>query len=37
MAELRDLKDEAGVAVWGRIRAAMLDLSDVRFGDDAVN
>ena len=37
MADLRNLKDEAGVAAWGRIRSALLDLSDVQFNDDAVN
>ena len=34
---LRDLKDEEGAATWGRIRAALLDLSEVRFKGDAVN
>ena len=34
---LRDLKDEEGAATWGRIRAALLDLSDIRFRGDAVN
>lgn len=37
MAELRDLKDEDGVAVWGRVRGALLDLSDVRFEGDETN
>ena len=34
---LRDLKNEEGATMWGRIRAALLDLSDVRFRSDAVN
>ena len=37
MADLRNLNDAAGVAVWGRIRGALLDLSEVRFEDDAFN
>ena len=34
---LRNMKDEVGAATWGRIRAALLDVSDIRFKDDPVN
>ena len=34
---LRDLKDEEGAATWGRFRAALLDLSEIKFRGDAVN
>jgi hypothetical protein len=37
MQTMRDVGDEEGVATWGRIRAALLDLSDVRFKNDALN
>jgi hypothetical protein len=37
IATLMELKDDAGVAVWRRIRGALLDLSDIRFKDDAAN
>lgn len=31
---LRDLGDDEGVRVWGRIRAALLDLSDLKLPGD---
>ena len=34
---LGDFQDHDGVAVWRQIRAAFLDLSDIRFKDDPVN
>jgi len=34
---LMDVQDHDGVAVWRRIRAALLDVSDIRFKDDSVN
>jgi hypothetical protein len=34
---LIDFHDHDGVAVWRRIRAALLDVSDIRFEDDPVN
>ncbi len=34
---LNELGDDKGAAVWGKIRAALLDLSDMRFKDDAIN
>lgn len=29
--------DEQGAYVWGQVRAALLDLSDIRFNGDTVN
>ena len=37
IAELLERKDMEGVAVWRQIRAALLDVSDVRFPSDPVN
>lgn len=34
---LRELGDEEGAAVWSKIRAALLDLSDIRFKGERVN
>jgi hypothetical protein len=37
ISTLRDKGDDEGARAWGRIRAALLDLSDVRFRDEAVH
>jgi len=37
IATLDSLGDMDGVHVWRRIRAALLDVSDIRFKDDAMN
>ena len=37
IATLLERKDMEGVAVWRQIRAALLDVSDIRFPSDAVN
>lgn len=37
IARLLDLQDLDGVAVWRQIRAALLDVSDIKFKDDPVN
>ena len=34
---LMDVQDHDGVAVWRRIRAALLDVSDIKFKNDPVN
>ena len=34
---LREKGDHEGARTWGRIRAALLDLSDVRFQGDGVH
>ena len=34
---LREEGDLDGAGVWGRIRAALLDLSDIKFKDDTVH
>ena len=34
---LMDVQDHDGVAVWRQIRAALLDVSDIKFKDDPVN
>lgn len=34
---LEDFQDYNGVAVWRKIRAALLDVSDIQFKDDPVN
>ena len=34
---LMDFQDHDGVAVWRKIRAALLDVSDIKFKDDPVN
>ena len=34
---LMEVQDHDGVAVWRQIRAALLDVSDIRFKDDPVN
>jgi hypothetical protein len=34
---LRDRGDHEGARTWGKIRAALLDLNDVRFRDDGVH
>ena len=34
---LGDFHDHDGVSVWRRIRAALLDVSDIKFKDDPVN
>ena len=34
---LGDFHDHDGVAVWRQIRAALLDVSDIRLKDDPVN
>ena len=34
---LGDFHDHDGVAVWRKIRGALLDLSDIKFKDDPVN
>ena len=37
IAELSERGDRDGAAAWRKIRAALLDLSDVRFRGDAMN
>ena len=37
IAELTERGDLDGAGAWCQIRLALLDLSDVRFKDDAVN
>ncbi len=37
MRTLREKGDLEGVVAWGRIRTALLDVSDIRFKDDSVN
>ena len=37
IAELTERGDRDGAFAWRKIRAALLDLSDVRFRGDAVN
>ena len=37
IARLLDLQDHDGVAVWRQIRAALLDVSDIKFEDDPVH
>ena len=37
IATLTDFQDHAGVTVWRKIRAALLDVSDIKFKDDLVN
>lgn len=37
IAVLQDKGDGEGAGTWGKIRAALLDLSDVRFRDDGVH
>ncbi len=37
IARLTDMQDHDGVAVWRQIRAALLDVSDIKFKDDPVN
>ena len=37
IADLRDKGDDEGARTWGKIRAALLDLSDVRFQGDGVH
>ncbi len=34
---LRDKGDHAGARTWGKIRAVLLDLSDIKFRDDSVH
>jgi hypothetical protein len=34
---LMDFQDDDGVAVWRKIRGALLDLSDIKFKDDPVH
>lgn len=34
---LRSRQDYAGVRTWGKIRAALLDLSDLKFPDDTLH
>ncbi len=34
---LREEGDLEGAATWSRIRAALLDVSDIRFKDDRIN
>ena len=34
---LMDFQDNDGVAVWRHVRAALLDVSDIKFKDDPVN
>ena len=34
---LREEGDLDGAGVWGRIRAALLDLSDIKFNDDTAH
>ena len=34
---LLELRDQDGANVWRRIRAALLDLSGIKFKDDPVN
>lgn len=36
MEELRELGAHTGAATWGRIRAALLDLCDIKFSGDEV-
>ncbi len=37
IATLTDFQDHDGVAVWRKIRAALLDVSDIKFKDDGVH
>jgi hypothetical protein len=37
IADLREKGDHEGARTWGKIRSALLDLSDVRFRDDGVH
>lgn len=37
IATLTDFQDHDGVAIWRKIRAALLDISDIKFKDDPVN
>lgn len=37
IAALREKGDQEGAMTWGKIRAALLDLSDVKFRDDEVH
>lgn len=37
IAELTERGDRDGAGAWRKIRAALLDLSDVRFKGDSVN
>ena len=37
IAELMERGDTDGAFAWRKIRAALLDLSDVKFKDDGVN
>ena len=37
IATLTDFKDHDGVTVWRRIRAALLDVGDIKFKDEPVN
>ncbi len=37
IATLTDVQDMDGVAVWGKIRDAFLDVSDIKFKDDPLN
>ena len=37
IATLTDFQDQDGVTVWRKIRAALLDVSDIKFKDDPVN
>ena len=37
IADLLERGDDEGVAVWRQIRAALLDVSDIKFPSDPVN
>ena len=37
ITEFREQDDSASARVWGRIRAALLDLSDIRVDDDPIH
>lgn len=37
IAALRNKGNEEGVWIWGKIRAALLNLGDVRFRDDVAH
>ncbi len=37
IARLTDFQYHDGVAVWRKIRGALLDLGDIKFKDDPVN